>query len=89
LKNFDEKCAKSKEMTTESKNYITGAVQHNLSFNQPFLLVITKAESAFLWDLDGGFCIKKTSGILLLVSGFLSIGFGLIYWFSNYAILEA
>lgn len=53
LKHFDEKCVKSKEMTAESKNYIPGAVQHNLSFNHPFPLVITKAEGPYMWDLDG------------------------------------
>ncbi|MHA1684360.1 MAG: aspartate aminotransferase family protein [Promethearchaeota archaeon] len=52
-KYFDEKCPKSKAMTDESKNYIPGSVQHNLSFNHPFPLVMTKASGAFLWDIDG------------------------------------
>ena len=43
LKYFNEKCAKSKEITTEAKDYIPGGVQHNLAFNKPFPLCITKA----------------------------------------------
>ncbi|MHA1370937.1 MAG: aspartate aminotransferase family protein [Promethearchaeota archaeon] len=53
LKYFDKNCAKSKQMTTEAKSYIPGSVQHNLSFNHPFPLVMTKAQDAFMWDLDG------------------------------------
>lgn len=52
-KYFNEKCTKSKEMITEAKKYIPGGVQHNLSFNHPIPLVITKAEGAHMWDLDG------------------------------------
>lgn len=50
---FDEKCAKSKEMIGEAQNYIPGGVQHNLAFNYPFPIVITKAEKNKLYDLDG------------------------------------
>lgn len=50
---FDAKCAKSKEMISEAKNYIPGGVQHNLAFNYPFPIVITKAEGNKLYDLDG------------------------------------
>ncbi|HOB64214.1 MAG: aminotransferase class III-fold pyridoxal phosphate-dependent enzyme [Clostridiales bacterium] len=53
LKYFNEKCAKSKEITTEAKDYIPGGVQHNLAFNKPFPLCITKAEGAYLYDIDG------------------------------------
>lgn len=53
LKHFDEKCSKSKEMIVEAKKYIPGGVQHNLAFNYPFPLVITKAEGAYLYDIDG------------------------------------
>lgn len=52
LKYFDEKCARSKEMTAEAQKYIPGGVQHNLAFNHPFPLVFTKAEGAYLYDLD-------------------------------------
>ena len=33
---FETKCAKSKAITTEAKQYIPGGVQHNLAFNYPF-----------------------------------------------------
>lgn len=50
---FDTECAESKKMVTEAKEYIPGGVQHNLAFNYPFPLVFTKAEGAYLYDLDG------------------------------------
>lgn len=50
---FEKKCAGSKKMTAEAKNYIPGGVQHNLAFNYPFPLAITKAEGAKLYDVDG------------------------------------
>ena len=50
---FDKKCAKSKEITTEAKQYIPGGVQHNLAFNMPFPMSMVKAEGAYLYDLDG------------------------------------
>ena len=50
---FDQKCARSKAMTAEAKERIPGGVQHNLAFNHPFPLVITKAEGAYLHDIDG------------------------------------
>ncbi len=40
-------------MIQEAKKYIPGGVQHNLAFNHPFPLVFTKAEGAYLEDLDG------------------------------------
>ena len=50
---YAKKCAKSKEMTDEAKTIIPGGVQHNLAFNYPFPIVITKAEGAKLYDIDG------------------------------------
>lgn len=50
---FNTKCAKSKEMITQAKEVIPGGVQHNLAFNYPFPLVITKAEGAKMYDIDG------------------------------------
>ncbi|MBR5562397.1 MAG: aminotransferase class III-fold pyridoxal phosphate-dependent enzyme [Clostridia bacterium] len=50
---FDKKCAKSKVMIEEAKQVIPGGVQHNLAFNYPFPLVFTKAEGAYLYDIDG------------------------------------
>ena len=45
---FDKKCARSKEMITKAREVIPGGVQHNLAFNYPFPIVITKAEGAKL-----------------------------------------
>lgn len=50
---FEKKCAKSKKMINEAKEIIPGGVQHNLAFNYPFPLVFTKAEGAYLYDIDG------------------------------------
>lgn len=50
---FDAKCAGSKAMISEARNIIPGGVQHNLAFNYPFPLVITRAEGAKLYDIDG------------------------------------
>src|SRR5690554_197277 len=50
---FNQKCAKSKAMIEEAKKIIPGGVQHNLALNHPFPLVFTKAEGAYLYDLDG------------------------------------
>ncbi len=50
---FETKCPRSKEITTRAKKLIPGGVQHNLAFNYPFPLAITKAEGAHLTDLDG------------------------------------
>ena len=50
---FEKKCPKSKEMISEARNIIPGGVQHNLAFNYPFPIVITKAEGARLYDVDG------------------------------------
>ena len=53
LPHFDTKCAKSKEITAEAKQYIPGGVQHNLAFNYPFPMCMVKAEGAYLYDIDG------------------------------------
>jgi glutamate-1-semialdehyde aminotransferase/ribulose-5-phosphate 4-epimerase/fuculose-1-phosphate aldolase len=50
---FETNCVRSKEITTRAKKLIPGGVQHNLAFNYPFPLAITKAEGAHLTDLDG------------------------------------
>ena len=50
---FDTKCATSREMITEARKVIPGGVQHNLAFNYPFPIVITKAEGNKLYDIDG------------------------------------
>ena len=53
LNYFNTKCKKSKEITDEAKLYIPGGVQHNLAFNKPFPICITKANGAYLYDIDG------------------------------------
>ena len=53
LEQLDARCAKSKAMIAEAKEYIPGGVQHNLSFNYPFPIVMDKAEGPYLYDLDG------------------------------------
>ena len=50
---FNKKCLKSKKMIDEAKAIIPGGVQHNLAFNYPFPIVVTKAEGAKLYDIDG------------------------------------
>ncbi|MFA6377444.1 MAG: aminotransferase class III-fold pyridoxal phosphate-dependent enzyme, partial [Acholeplasmataceae bacterium] len=50
---FNKKCLKSKKMIGLAKEIIPGGVQHNLAFNYPFPIVITKAEGAKLYDIDG------------------------------------
>lgn len=53
LEHFETKCAKSKAIATEAKNYIPGGVQHNLAFNYPFPICVEKAEGAYMYDVDG------------------------------------
>ncbi len=53
LERLDARCAKSKAMSVEAQRFIPGGVQHNLSFNYPFPLVIECAEGPYLYDLDG------------------------------------
>jgi glutamate-1-semialdehyde 2,1-aminomutase len=50
---YGKKCTGSKKLIEEAKDIIPGGVQHNLAFNYPFPLVFTKAEGAYLYDIDG------------------------------------
>ncbi|HEY8548295.1 MAG TPA: aminotransferase class III-fold pyridoxal phosphate-dependent enzyme, partial [Acidimicrobiales bacterium] len=50
---FDEHCAGSKAAAERAREVIPGGVQHNLAFNHPFALEMTRAEGAWLWDVDG------------------------------------
>lgn len=50
---YGKKCKKSKAIIDQAMDYIPGGVQHNLAFNHPFPLVFTKAEGAYLYDIDG------------------------------------
>ncbi|MDL2235982.1 aminotransferase class III-fold pyridoxal phosphate-dependent enzyme, partial [Christensenellaceae bacterium OttesenSCG-928-L17] len=53
LSYFETKCAKSKTILEEAKQYMPGGVQHNLAFNYPFPLAVDRAEGPYLYDLDG------------------------------------
>lgn len=53
LEQLEARCARSQAMIGEAKRYIPGGVQHNLSFNYPFPLVMERAEGPYLYDLDG------------------------------------
>jgi len=50
---FEERCPGSKAAAAAAAERIPGGVQHNLAFNHPFPLEITRAEGAHLWDVDG------------------------------------
>ncbi|MFD1178983.1 aspartate aminotransferase family protein [Paenibacillus puldeungensis] len=50
---YGKRCSGSRKMIEEAKTVIPGGVQHNLAFNYPFPLVFTKAEGAYLYDIDG------------------------------------
>ena len=45
---FESNCQKSKEITDKAKKIIPGGVQHNLAFNYPFPICISKAEGAYM-----------------------------------------
>ncbi|MFO7975164.1 MAG: aminotransferase class III-fold pyridoxal phosphate-dependent enzyme [Candidatus Hydrogenedentota bacterium] len=49
---LETRCARSKAITAEAKKFIPGGVQHNLSFNYPFPLVIDRAEGPYLYDIE-------------------------------------
>nr|MDO8115189.1 aminotransferase class III-fold pyridoxal phosphate-dependent enzyme [Candidatus Sigynarchaeota archaeon] len=53
LQYFEQKCKKSKQITTEAKETLPGGVQHNLAFNHPFPIAIAKADGAYMYDVDG------------------------------------
>jgi len=53
LEYFENECRTSRAQTTEAARRIPGGVQHNLAFNHPFPLSISRAEGAWLWDVDG------------------------------------
>jgi glutamate-1-semialdehyde 2,1-aminomutase len=53
LERLGTRCAKSRAMAADAQQFIPGGVQHNLSFNYPFPLVVERAEGPYLYDLDG------------------------------------
>ena len=50
---YDEKCRASKAVYEEAQKYIPGGVQHNLAFNKPFPMCMSKADGAYIYDKDG------------------------------------
>jgi glutamate-1-semialdehyde 2,1-aminomutase len=50
---FNEKCQGSKQLNDTAKALIPGGVQHNLAFNYPFPLAISKADGPYMYDVDG------------------------------------
>ena len=50
---FERRCGGSKAATADAAKYIPGGIQHNLAFNHPFPLSITRTDGAYLWDVDG------------------------------------
>lgn len=53
MRYFEERCAGSRRMAEDARRVIPGGVQHNLAFNHPFPLAISKAQGAHLTDVDG------------------------------------
>lgn len=72
---FEQKCSQSKAMIAQAKKVIPGGVQHNLAFNYPFPIVITKAEGAKLYDLDGNwyYDLLQAGGPTILGSNMLTV----------------
>ena len=50
---YDKKCKASYAVYEESQKYIPGGVQHNLAFNKPFPMCMSRADGAYLYDKDG------------------------------------
>ena len=53
LEHFETTCNQSKRLNEEARKYIPGGVQHNLAFNYPFPIAVSKAQGPYLWDVDG------------------------------------
>lgn len=53
MRYFDEKCARSRTVYEEAREFIPGGVQHNLAFNKPFPICVTRADGAYMTDADG------------------------------------
>ena len=53
LEAFETRLAGSRRLSDQAKQLIPGGVQHNLAFNHPFPLAVSRAEGAYVWDVDG------------------------------------
>ncbi len=50
---YSEQCPRSEEAFDEAKRLIPGGVEHNLSLNKPFPIVMDRAEGCKVFDIDG------------------------------------
>jgi len=75
LKYYEEKCQKSKALHEKAKKLIPGGVQHNLAFNYPFPICISKVQDAHMWDIDSNQYIDflQAGGPTLLGSNYLPL----------------
>ena len=75
LDHFETKCTASRDISDRAKSRIPGGVQHNLAFNYPFPLAITKAEGAHLTDRDGNIYIDflQAGGPTILGSNYAPV----------------
>ena len=75
LEHFEKACHRSKELNEEASKYIPGGVQHNLAFNYPFPLAVSRAQGAYLWDVDGNRYIDflQAGGPTLLGSNYPAV----------------
>lgn len=72
---FEQKCPTSKAWAMRAAEVIPGGVQHNLAFNYPFPLGMTKVDGAHIWDADGNRYIDflQAGGPTLLGSNYLPV----------------
>ncbi len=72
---FEQRCSGSKELNDRARKLIPGGVQHNLAFNYPFPLAVSRAEGAYLWDVDGNRYIDflQAGGPTLLGSNYAPV----------------
>ena len=75
LDHFEQKCTTSKAWAKRAAEVIPGGVQHNLAFNYPFPISMTKADGAYIWDADGNRYIDflQAGGPTLLGSNYLPV----------------
>jgi len=75
LKFFEERCQRSKQIVDLAADFIPGGVQHNLAFSYPHTVVFTKADGAYLDDIDGNRYIDflQAGGPTVLGSNFPAV----------------
>lgn len=67
--------ARHQAWAKRAADVIPGGVQHNLAFNYPFPLAMTKVDGAHIWDADGNRYIDflQAGGLTLLGSNYLPV----------------